>query len=355
MKLDYSRISIRYNVELLYDNKVLLDYETALLLKLVMEKGSLLAAARSLGIAYSRAWEKIARAEKTLGAKLVTATRGGASGGGTRVTRVAEELLSIYEKAVRRLETNLGPLQYNRYIAEEPDLIIAYSHDPILEDIVMKRLEGRGYSVEGLCLGSSKALALLSLGEADVATTHLYDPDTSEYNRPYIAKYLITSKPVILGGYMRELVFMFREDIKVNTPREALLKILRGELKLVNRNEGSGTRVYLDYLLEKTSREHGLTLSNIRGYYREAYTHNEVAKTIASGKADIGLGLRYVAEQYGLNYVHATWEKYEYVTTRARISKKPVKELTYILNSEWFRKKVVETPGYMLLEQLQPI
>jgi len=333
-----------------YDGIPVIDSRLAALLRLIRDKGSLLAATRSLGIPYSRAWDMIVRAERILRVELVKTYKGGRGGGGAKLTRIAERLLEIYDKAERKLWKSLGSPRTMKYmVVEEPDIIIAYSHDPLLE-IILGKLEEKGYRVEGLCIGSGMALATLSLEEADVACIHLYDPEAKEYNRPYIEKFWLTNRATIIGGYLRELVFALKPGLKINNINELLRKLLQGELKLVNRNKGSGTRVYLDYLLQYASRKYNLSVKNVKGYENEVYTHIEAAKQVAIGRADTALTLRYATYLYGLETIHVVWETYQCIALNKSLRKQAVSKLKEILNSEWLNNQLSKMPGYKLLK-----
>ncbi len=319
------KITIRYNVTVEYDGIPVMDSQLAELIRLVEREGSILSAARLLGIPYSRAWEMIARAERILGEQLIVARRGGRGGGGARITPIARKLLEVYDNAKRRLQALVGPSNKTKFVAMgEPDIIVAYSHDPLVE-LVLGAVREREYEVEGLCVGSGKALAILSLEEADIACIHLYDPDKNEYNKPFIEKYWLKNRVKPVGGYWRELVFALRPGLNIDTVDKVLELLVKGKLRLANRNTGSGTRVYLDYLLERKARELGINELNIPGYSREHPTHLDAARSIALGKADVALVLRYAAELYGLKTIHATWEQYECYALVKSLEKKAVK------------------------------
>lgn len=66
------------------------------LMVLIREKGSLSAACKELGMAYSKAWKILKKAEEDLGILLVEKTRGGVSGGQTLLTPEGEEFLEKY-------------------------------------------------------------------------------------------------------------------------------------------------------------------------------------------------------------------------------------------------------------------
>ncbi len=69
----------------------------AQLLLLTKEKGSLSAAYKSMGMAASKAWKILNRAEADLGVKLVESRSGGKQGGGSKLTPEGEDILKRYE------------------------------------------------------------------------------------------------------------------------------------------------------------------------------------------------------------------------------------------------------------------
>jgi len=327
-----------------FRGEVVLDGELAELLRLVEETGSLLSACRLLGVPYSRAWERISRAERRLGVRIVHSRRGGRRGG-MRLTEHGRRLLEKYSRYERRVRMAVSPVAVGE--PTEPDLTLAHSHDPILT-IVLERLRSEGLDVEDACVGSGMALASLSLGEVDVAASHLYDPETGEYNVPYLHRYWLGGRASVIGGYMRELVFAFNPDVEPMGVEETVRALLDGELRLVNRNVGSGTRVYLDHLLSELSG--GRSLEGIRGYGYQVNTHDDAARAVAAGRADVGLMLRVSAEYYGLRCTHVVWERFEYIALNDRLGKRGVSSLRSALGSDWLRELLENTSGFKPLE-----
>lgn len=68
------------------------------LLKRVQEHHSLRAAAFSMEMAYSKAWQIIRTAEDGFGCKLLISTIGGRHGGGAVLTPEGERILNAYER-----------------------------------------------------------------------------------------------------------------------------------------------------------------------------------------------------------------------------------------------------------------
>jgi molybdate-binding protein len=85
--------------------------------------------------------------------------------------------------------------------------------------------------------------------------------------------------------------------------------------RFVNRQKGSGTRLWFDHLLE----EAGIPPSAIPGYGAEEFTHQAVAAVIASGAAEAGLGVRAAAERFGLAFVPVGRETY-YLAARPEVA-----------------------------------
>ncbi len=341
----------RYRVEVEKDGVTVVDETLARLLLEVRRRGSLLAAARALGVSYSRAWERLARAERAAGAPLVEARRGGRGGGGARLTRLGERLLQLYQEAVARLERcgipHGAPLEPSP--GEPPELLLAHSSDHMVE-LVVERLRGSGVRVEAACVGSGRALALLAAGEADAACMHLLDPETGLYNRPFLERSWLPDAP-LLGGYERQLVLALRPGLeeRYTSLEEALEAAARGRLRLARRNRGSGTMLLLSRLLQAAAARLGLPGPQPR-WVGEAYTHEEAARLVALGRADAALVLRLAADRYGLPWLHASWERYECYAHPDRASSRGVEALRSLLQSGWLRRLVEGSPGYRPLD-----
>ncbi len=110
----------------------------------------------------------------------------------------------------------------------------------------------------------------------------------------------------------------------------------------MNRQRGAGTRVLLDYELQK----HGISPSSITGYEHEEYTHLAVAAAVASGIADCGLGVRNSAIAMKLDFVPVSWERYDLVIPEIHLHHPGVEYLLEIVKSASFQQALAEQPGY---------
>ncbi len=75
------------------------------LLRTIGELGSLSAAAEQLGISYRKAWDDLKKAEKSIGCRLISKSRGGSGGGGkTELTADGIRLIGLYEQFAGKVE-----------------------------------------------------------------------------------------------------------------------------------------------------------------------------------------------------------------------------------------------------------
>jgi putative molybdopterin biosynthesis protein len=223
----------------------------------------------------------------------------------------------------------------------ERTIVAIGSHDLTL-DLLAQFLAARG---EGLRLasanvGSLGGLIALRRGEAHLAGAHLLDPDTGQYNTSYVRRYLAEQDVVLVTLVGREQGWI----LPPGNPKGVLTwaDISRPDVRIVNRQRGAGTRVLLDYELERL----GLKPEAVRGYGREEYTHLAVAAAVASGTADAGLGIRAAARALELLFVPLAQERYDLVIPRKHYESELLRPLLNLLKDKAFRETVAAMPGY---------
>lgn len=155
--------------------------------------------------------------------------------------------------------------------------------------------------------GSLSGLIALAENRADFAGCHLWDEDHQDYNTAYVRRVLPGKKTGLITLAERRLGLILPSGNPLQCSR--LEDLYKPEILFVNRQSGSGTRVWLEAQLH----EAGLTPENINGYTNEKNTHNDVARAIAAGEGNAGLGLEAVADIYELAFIPLTNELYELV------------------------------------------
>jgi putative molybdopterin biosynthesis protein len=188
-----------------------------------------------------------------------------------------------------------------------PDLAIMGSHCVGL-DAVISRLADGGVKARSLALGSLGGLAALRRGECDIAPIHLLDPAGGAYNRPF----LDGSMRLIPGWRRMQGLVHRRGDPRfadLATPDAFVAAALRApDALMVNRNQGSGTRVLIDRLLAG---------ARPPGYWNQPRSHNAVAAAIAQGRADWGVSIAPVAAAAGLAFLPLAEEHYDFAVPAA--------------------------------------
>lgn len=188
--------------------------------------------------------------------------------------------------------------------------------------------------------GSLGGLIALAEGKADIAGSHLWDEVSQDYNIPYIER--------ILPGKKTALVTLAQRQLGLIVPRENPLNIsglhdlVRPEIRFVNRQSGSGTRVWLD------SRLHDLSIPTdlIQGYNNDKFTHTDVARSIVDDHANTGIGLKAAANAFDLGFVDLTSECFELVIPFEILQQPAVKDFIAWLATQEAHNAIDAIEGY---------
>ncbi|MGQ4891413.1 MAG: substrate-binding domain-containing protein [Candidatus Njordarchaeia archaeon] len=326
-------ILTRLNLTLEYRGKTIIDKTMANILRIIKEKGSILAAAKMLNIPYSRIWERISKVEKIVGSDLVK--RGRARKSGVALTKLGSKLLDLYIQ--KCLEKNV-PIEWHvdfRKHIKIGELIFIGSHDPLMEKLLNVYSKERNVDLTICWTGSLVALESLKRGEAQIVASHLYDFERNEYNIPFLESMKLENV-VIYRGLQREIGFAASSKLEV----ESVEELFSGAYRIANRNKGSGTRRYVEDLAKK------LGANEIPGFESEFATHLDVAKAIALDLADFGLTIRYAAELYDLKFISLKWEKYDIITTEENV--KQAEKFIKFIESKIGLDAIKQFKGYRL-------
>jgi putative molybdopterin biosynthesis protein len=217
-----------------------------------------------------------------------------------------------------------------------PDLVVIGSHCVGL-DMLLSRLRNHGWRDKFIAVGSTAGLEAVRRQECDIAGIHLLDPDTGQYNRPFL-----TPELELISGYGRLQGVVFRlGDIRFEGQRadNAIAKLQKDPACLmVNRNQGSGTRILIDQLLKGAKPP---------GYAVQSRSHNAVAAAVKQGRADWGVAIDTVARQSGLGFLPLREERFDFVVHRARRSQPAVEAFVEMLADVETREQLARL-GFVL-------
>ena len=195
-------------------------------------------------------------------------------------------------------------------------------------------------TVVALRCSSSKALTMLASSGVHVAGVHLRDPKSGEYNLKSVRD-AIGRRPLAVVNFARwelGLAVTARNPLNIR----GFADLVRPQLRIVNREIGSGARLALDEALK----ELGLQSVRVKGYSRELPGHLEIAEAVASEQADAGVTIRIAAEVYGLSFIPLREERYDLVVLEDESGLGPVKAILDALNSRRFAREINQLCAY---------
>jgi putative molybdopterin biosynthesis protein len=221
----------------------------------------------------------------------------------------------------------------------EQTILALGSHDLTL-DLLAQFLARHSRRLSSNNVGSIGGLVALSRREAHLGGSHLLDPETGEYNVAYVHRYLPETSTTLVALVHREQGLIVQEG----NPKgiQDLVDVQRKDVRFINRQKGSGTRLLLDHHLSSA----GISAEAIRGYKHEEYTHLTVATAVASGKVDCGIGIRAAASALNLGFIAMDTERYDLVIPTDTLATPLLEPLLMVLHEPEFKRAVESLDGY---------
>jgi molybdate-binding protein len=178
-----------------------------------------------------------------------------------------------------------------------------------------------------------------------MAGLHVVDAQTGESNLPYLRRHLKGRQVTVVTFASWQQGLIVAEGNPKHVRR--IEDLARKDVRLVNREEGAGARLLLDQQLAAA----GLTGRQVNGYRHEAGSHLEVARMIAEGRADAGIGTPSVARLRGLDFIELQTERYDLVVPTPYLSlHRGVADFLDMMTSRTFRAEVEALGGYDMRE-----
>lgn len=269
-----------------------------------------------------------------VGPKLLARPLAGADN--TRHAVVAAEGLVVSQD----MGSNNRRITVEPFDPEEVDspTLVMLGCDPAV-GLLESGLRSKGVALVAGEESSRQALMGLAKGEAHVAGCHLLDDSTGEYNSSWVRQLVpFPCTLVTFAAWQQGLI------LSPGNPKQisGVAGLANLGIKLVNRQPGSGSRDLLDRALTGA----GLSGGDLDGYQREEWGHLAVAFAVASGNADVGVGVKAAAVAMGLDFLPLEEERYDLVVPNHFLSDGPVQVLLDLLRRPVLHRRVESLGGY---------
>ncbi|NEX62132.1 substrate-binding domain-containing protein [Noviherbaspirillum galbum] len=319
-----------------------LPYRVVELLTHVEEHGSLQEAARVMGVSYRHSWGLLHEAEQTLGASLLDMARGRHA----RLTPLAQRFVWADRRIKARLSPALDSLssemeQEVRAILSSSGraLRLHASHGFAVEQLNLF-LTNAGCALDLKYRPSFDAVAALAAGGCDMAGFHLpigrFEPAMAAHYR----RWLRPERQRVIHVARRRQGLM----VQRGNPKKiyAIEDLARPDVRFINRQIGSGTRLLMELMLESS----GISPEQVTGHDQNELTHAAVAACVASGMADVAFGVETPARRFDLEFLPLQSERYMLLADVQLLDPADLERVVNIMSADTYRRVVSALPGY---------
>jgi molybdate-binding protein len=219
----------------------------------------------------------------------------------------------------------------------EPPPIVGGSHDPLLE----WALREIGSELASLAEGSEAGFARFTAGEVLAAAIHLHalDDPQADANLAAMQARSDVQDTVMIGFCRREQGFLVAPGNPLKIA--GIADVLARKAKLTQRPKGAGAQLLLLSMLRQAKAAADALPSGPM-----CPTGPDVAQAIRSGRADVGIATRSVANAAGLDFVPILWEPFDLVMRQRDYFRPPLQALMRFLRSDAFRTRASELGGF---------
>jgi excisionase family DNA binding protein len=207
-------------------------------------------------------------------------------------------------------------------------LIIAGSNDILLGNI-LSFFQKKNHNILPLysSIGSMNGINALKKGWCHICAAHILQKEDDNYNLAYIKEVFKEEFIIINFAYRTQGLILAANNPKNVT---GFKDIAKNDIKIANRQSGTGTRFLLDYELEKN----GIEAQDIQGYDNICLSHLDVGIEVLSGRADIGLGIQAIAQMLGLDFIPLRKERFDLIIRKEDFSDSKIQSFINFLRSK---------------------
>ncbi len=220
-------------------------------------------------------------------------------------------------------------------------LICVGSHDNTLDLLANELMAlNRPLSLASTHVGSMGGLMALKNDTALFAGAHLYDPESEDYNFPFIKRYLGSLEVMVVNLAVRQQGLIVARGNPKNIT--GIKDLTREDIRFINRQRGAGTRILLDDHLKKSE----LSPEDIQGYEQEEYTHMAVAVNILNQASDCGMGIFAAAKALDLDFVPLARERYDLIIPARYREDSKIQTLLQLIQTQKVQSRIQDLGGY---------
>jgi molybdate transport repressor ModE-like protein len=337
------KVHIRPHWEISVKDEAPLDTADLLgLLLSIQDTGSIAQAAKSVGLSYRYAWGLLRSAEALFGEQLLQTGRGR----GTTLAPLAQKLVWADRRIAARLSPTLHSLaseleaELGRMAANKIRTLRMDGSHGFAVAALINRIDRDTLPLDLRYRTSTDAVAALARRECDVAGFHI---PVGRFEAATVAWYLRWLDPnlhclVRVASRQQGLIVARDNPLGIT----GLADLARPEVRFVNRQAGSGTRMLLEMMLAAD----GPSLESINGYNSAEFTHSAVAAYIASGMADAGIGMQAAAAQFKLDFLPLVREHYYFALRTDAVDAPVMRQLLEVMRDPGYHRLVAALPGY---------
>lgn len=322
-----------------------LDLKSLMKLLTALDKvGNLAAAAKVCDLSYRHAWGLIRKAEQVFGVELIETSRRK----GSKLTEFARELLHKYRQTEHKASQYLAELQepFNQsvqalYEGQHQLLRLHASHGFAVEGLMRSHnLTQSDLAIELHYRTGGEALAFLQRGECEVAGFQI---PVGKFQAPTLAHYqdYLNAAQITLVYLAQRNVGLF---VQSGNPLgiTGMADLMRPEVRVVNRQPGSGSRHLMRLMIEEQQLDADLILN----YGDTEFTHMAVAAHIASSMADVGFGIETAAKRCGLDFISLGQERYFFAFPTDMVNSAMITSFIALLSGTEYKQYMQQLVGY---------